>query len=233
MSAVLAVVAASEGGVPPVPLATFTYGGNAAAFTLAWPAGHQSDDVGILLVETGNEALATPSGWTAVNTPTGTGPAAANNSTRLYAFYRVATSGAEANASIADSGDHQTAVMFVLRGADTVSPIEAVTGDLGTGVNTTVPTTTTLGPNRYVVGACSDAGNPGTDNNASIVWTANSSLDNFVELADYGNASVFTAMIGAFGGQMLAAGAVGTTSGTFVSSGAQERVIFAVKPVGG
>lgn len=217
---------------PPEPLASFTFDAGSGAFTLAWPAGHDTGDLGILLVETCNEALATPAGWTSIYAPTGTGVAGANTSTRLYAFYRYATSNAEAAASIGDSGNEQLATMIALRGAAASSPIEAVATDTGVSANgCTVPTATTLGDNRYVVGACSNAGNPGSGN-ACCTWTPNGNLSNFVELTDYSAGALAPSQLGSFGGQKLAAGAVGTTAGTFSSPGVQERLIFAVKPFG-
>jgi hypothetical protein len=223
------------GPTPPQPLSTFTFGYNAAAFTLAWPASHAANDIGILLVATANEVLATPSGWNPINTPIGTaGPPGDALATRIYAFWKRAASGAEADASIGDSGVEQQAVMFVLRGCDVgASPIEAVTGDALTtaAAGATVPSTTTLGNNRYVVGASSNAVGGTTTNNATCVWTTNAALDNFIELADF---SVLNGQqIGAFGGSLTLAGATGTTAATFSQSGRQERVIFAVKPIGG
>jgi hypothetical protein len=219
---------------PPQPLGTFTFGGSAAAFTLAWPAGHAIDDIGILVIETANEACATPAGWTVLNTPTGTGAAASPSSTRLSAFWRRATSAAEADASIADSGTEQQAVMFVLRGCDTgASPIEALTGNTNAASTTaqTCLSITTLGASRYVVGAAVNAGNPGATNNACCVWTTNAALGNFIELADF--TLTGASQIGVFGGQMVVPGATGTTAGTFGTTGVSEHIVFAVKPIGG
>jgi hypothetical protein len=68
---------------------TFTSG--AAALTVPQPAGIQAGDLLLLFVETANQAMATPTGWTQVtNSPQSTGTAAAAGGVRLTVFYKIA-----------------------------------------------------------------------------------------------------------------------------------------------
>lgn len=80
-----------------------------------------SGDLLILVVETGNEAVAAPTGWTAVP-----GGVAIQTATRLTAFYRFATGAAETNPTVTDPGDHAYGRVFTLRGTDTTNPFAAV-----------------------------------------------------------------------------------------------------------
>jgi hypothetical protein len=80
--------------------------------TVAWPA-HLSGDVGFLVVESADEAVSTPSGWTACTGSPGTG----SSLTRCSVFWRRATSAAESDVTVTDPGDHALAVIVTARGA--------------------------------------------------------------------------------------------------------------------
>lgn len=96
--------------------------------SVPWPASHATNDIAICLVETANQSLSTPSGWNDVYTPTGSG------NTRLHAFWKRATSGAESDCAIGDSGDHQIARIVTYRNCVTSgSPIDAVTQKQASG----------------------------------------------------------------------------------------------------
>jgi len=79
--------------------AAYQAAGTAAAatnnITVAWPT-HQIGDIGLLIVETANQAvtLSTPAGFVEVtNSPQGTGTAGGTTATRLSVFWARATSG--------------------------------------------------------------------------------------------------------------------------------------------
>ena len=85
--------------------------------TVPWPAGHDVDDVGLLFVESANEAvsLTTANGFAAV-TNQGTGTGGQATATRLSVFWCRATSAAQAAPVVADSGTRQTAFIMTFRG---------------------------------------------------------------------------------------------------------------------
>lgn len=220
---------------PPVPLPTFTFASSETATSIDWPAGHQVNDIGILIVVSCNQAVSTPAGWNIINTPLGFGGGAgAVRATEITAFWRRATSSSEATVTIADSGTMQVAVMNAFRGADlSGSPIEAIATDDTDALNpTVVPSTTTLGRNRYVIGATSGGGDPATTNQSNCAWTTNANLVNFVELADsaFNGAGGTGGSVAVFGGAAITPTVVGTTSGTLVDAGNREHCIFALKP---
>lgn len=95
----------------------------AASFSISpaaasWPSGHLSGDVGLLIIETANEAVATaPEGWVRL-VNVGVGTAGGASATRLTIFKRQAESDDEADVTLTSLGDHLFAVIVSIRGAD-------------------------------------------------------------------------------------------------------------------
>src|SRR5438876_440728 len=81
------------------------------ATAVAWPA-HAINDIGLLIIETQNEAVTlgtNAANWTQVtNSPQGTGTTN-NTGTRLTVFWSRATSTSMGAVGVNDSGDHQIA----------------------------------------------------------------------------------------------------------------------------
>src|SRR6478752_8549274 len=107
-----------------------------AITNINWPSGHQSGDLGILVVQTSAEAPGNnpPSGFTAVPTvsPQSIGTAATAGSVRLSVFYKFATSNAEPQVDVGDSGDHQITHLTVYRGVDPAAPFDVNAGTTAT-----------------------------------------------------------------------------------------------------
>lgn len=97
------------------------------AISVAWPS-HVSGDVGLLVVEhSGSDTTtAAPSGWTELpGSPLVDVASTAGSKLRVY--WQRATSGAMANASVADATDHQVARIFTFRGCISAgNPFEQV-----------------------------------------------------------------------------------------------------------
>ena len=115
--------------------------------TVAWPD-HAPDDVGILLVESSNQAPATPSGWAVINN-TGTGTAGNNAATMIYAFYkRTSLTNTEANVVVTDTGNRQIGVIVTVRGCiASGNPVDISPTNVHATVSTAVsipPVTTTV-----------------------------------------------------------------------------------------
>lgn len=82
-----------------------------AALTVGAVASTQADDLILLFVESANQAITAPSGYTEVTgSPVSTGTANAAGGVRLGVFYAWAT-GADTTTSVADTGDHTTAII--------------------------------------------------------------------------------------------------------------------------
>lgn len=113
------------------------------ALTVAWPT-HLTNDIGILVIETGGEgttlSITAPAGWTAVTGSPVTGVATVAGS-KLQVWWKRAASGAETSVTVPDSGDHQVARIFTFRGCRTSgNPWDVTT----TGTKTTASTTATV-----------------------------------------------------------------------------------------
>ncbi len=143
--------------------------------SVAFPAGYAVNELAVLLVESANESVATPSGWTLhANGMIGQGTAGADGSVRLTAFYKLCAS-VEPSVSLADSGDHTLAIIHLFRGAiDTAAPIEQV---VKSTVIDTAPDKvfhpgdiTTSGSNRLIVYAMATANAVNYANN--VTWDA-------------------------------------------------------------
>jgi hypothetical protein len=111
------------------------------------PSGTVSGQTLILIIETANESVTTPSGWLVLKPAAGTGTGGDVTATRISSFYKHITETETTNTPFNDPGDHWIAVMFAVNNANkTGSPVAssrtdqlATAGTLGTltGVATT------------------------------------------------------------------------------------------------
>jgi hypothetical protein len=216
--------------------ATGTIAGTAgASTTVAWPT-HLTDDIGVLIIETANEdaTISSPSGWTqfSVSPQSSTGATSANP-TRMTAFWKRATSGAESNVVTASSTNHSAGVIITFRGCITSGdPVQAIQGETDeaasvgvsiTGVTTTEDDCEVL----YVAVTGRDI--------ASARYTSetNASLTSLTERHDAGSSAGNGGHIALWTGIKTTAGATGTLTG--LSSDAYERgqMCVAFKVAGG
>ena len=127
------------------------------AITVPWPA-HVAGDVALLVIESANQtiSLSTPAGFVEVTgSPQGTGTAGGTSATRLAVYWKRATTSAEAQPTVADSGDHQIARMFTFRGViSSGNPWDVTAGNVLATASTAVSipgATTTVADTRVVV----------------------------------------------------------------------------------
>ena len=115
-------------------------GSGTGTLSVPWPVNHEPGFVAILIVETGGEGtnltITTPAGWAAVSGSPVTAVATTAGS-KLQVFWKRATSSAEANVTVPDSGDHQLAQMVVFSGCVATGVPWDVTS---TGTKTTAST---------------------------------------------------------------------------------------------
>lgn len=105
---------------------TFTSG--IAALSVPVPTGMMNDDFMLLFVQTTNQSITDPTGWTRVPATGGndsTGTAAAAGGVRLMVYYK-AVAGLEGTVSVSDSGDLQNAIIMAFRGVDVTDPFDVV-----------------------------------------------------------------------------------------------------------
>ncbi|MGQ0510091.1 MAG: DUF6701 domain-containing protein [Betaproteobacteria bacterium] len=165
----------------PAFVAAGTAQAGTGAASVPWPA-HVADDIGLLFVETDDENVATPAGWTAV----ANSPQSAAGDTRLSVFWRRATAAGTANATFADPGNHFFAQILVYRGVITTgNPWDATAGgarDSGATSSTVTAVTTTVCNTRVVVGVARD----NDANGAFFASLTNANLTGITERVDGG-----------------------------------------------
>src|SRR6185295_5911134 len=110
------------------------------ALSVALPAGHTTNDLLLLFVQTSNEAVTAPATYTQLGPQPGNGIIQTLLSNRLAIFWKRDGGSETDPIAVADPGDHAIAYMIAIRGVTT-------TGDpyqyLGDGIKTTASTTGT------------------------------------------------------------------------------------------
>lgn len=191
-------------------------------------SGRTSGDLLVIAVETANEAISAPSGFTQVPTvsPQGQGTAASSGGVRLTLFEKI-SDGTETTVSIGDSGDHQYAVGGVFRGTAGSIAIEASAGNVealsGSG---------TFGGVTTSVGNCLIAHFVATNNDqtgASWSAQANANLTSVTERHDAGTADGQGGGIMLVTGEKETAGAPGNTTATQSNTRAYCWITLALK----
>lgn len=190
--------------------------------TPALPTGWAVDDIFVLFVESSNEVITAPSGWTeAPNSPQGTGTAATAASTRLGVFWRRAVGGDTAP-TVTDTGDHTVGFIAAFSGCVTSgSPWDVTAGSVKSSTSTTgtIPGATTVTPQTLVVMALSEGANVGDDSFGGFfsAWL-NTDLKDFTEIADYSEIGGTGGGIGVAVGAKNAAGTYGSATVTLAST---------------
>jgi hypothetical protein len=200
-----------------------------AALTVTMPAAIRNNDLLLLFVESANQAITTPSGWTEVtNSPQFTGTAAAIGGVRLGVYWRIAA-GPEGSVTVADTGDHQTAIVMAFRGVDPASPFDVTAGSADGAATTAMvfPSVTTTETNtRIILAAAMDTDAASTTTMGAIT---NANLAGITEQHDQTMAS------GVGGGLAIATatkstiGATGTSTATGSTSVTHAYMTIALK----
>lgn len=188
--------------------------------------GVQVNDLILIFVETANQAVNTPTGYTqlASSSPQSTGVAGATTATRLTVFWKIATANNETCPAITGTAtDHIGAFGLALRNVDPLTPINTSAGAVlavaSTSI-TTIPSVSATRSNCRVVTAVANA------NDAAVArfsaWTVNSGalfVSGYAEItnADAGTATGNGGGIGIASGTILSP-ATGTFSVTQTSS---------------
>lgn len=181
-----------------------------SAISVSWPAGHQVDDLGILLIETsGNGTTPTPSGWTHFSfSPTYDFTTTAGS--KLSILYKVATSSAESNVFIADTGDHTLGSISVFRNTTPFIDDRWASDKTTASTTATIPSITTTVDGCMVIMACSRPNSDASTTHFGLGVNANLvSVSEAVQAGTtQGNGGGYTLQYGI----KATAGVVGTTA---------------------
>jgi hypothetical protein len=204
--------------------ATGTIAGAAASgATIVWPS-HLTNDIGVLIVETANEAvtISSPSGWTEFSvSPRSSTGATSGNATRMTAFWKRAASAAEANVVTSNPGNHVAGVIITFSGVITTGdPVQAIFGatDEAASTSTSLTGVTTTEDDCEVLYVAV----MGRDiSSARYASESNASLTSLTERHDAGSTAGNGGHIALWTGIKTTAGATGTL--TAVCTDAYER----------
>ena len=207
------------------------------AITVPWPVGvHQADDIGILLVETSNQATATTlsddQGFVEIeNSPQGVGGGTGTGGeNRLAAFWCRATGTTMGSPQVVDVGNHQIGAIMVFRGCITTgNPWSMTTGNVeGTSTSAvTLPGGTTTHADCLIVNCLTH----GKDDDVPTVggWT-NPDLSDYAEILDSATLAGHGGTIAAAAGGLAAAGAFSDSTAALTSNQMQGRLTVALRP---
>lgn len=200
--------------------------------TPAVPTGTAENDILILAVETANETVTAPSGYTEVDvSPFGGGTAGAIGGSGLAVFWKRAGA-SETAPTVTDPGNHALAVLLAYQGAITAgNPFNATAESHETTTNDTSvewPAVTTTIDNCLII----NIGNDLRDATGARLsgWT-NSNLSSLTERYDGGTTSGNGGGLYVADGLLATAGDSGATTGTIVStSGMHIHMTLALLP---
>lgn len=157
---------------------------SAASGTATFAAGATAGDLGILIVETANQTITTPTGWTGP-VATGTGTAGAAAATMLQIFYRASITSGEVSGGIAisDSGDHQNAVLLTYSGHNTSGPINtsAVTTITPASTSASCSAITVNTSDVFLAVIATDRDSATVSTNTSAAWSNVTGSNSFIE----------------------------------------------------
>src|SRR5436309_4436131 len=230
--AVTLAFAHQASAAPPTYQAAGTVQSGTGTLTVAWPA-HAINDIGLLIIETQNEAVTlgtNAANWTTVtNSPQGTGTT--STGTKLTVFWSRATSSSMGAVGVNDAGDHQVAPITTFRGVvATGNPWDVTAGDVTPSTTTAVsiPGATTTVQDTLVVAIVSNGSDinaaqiPGSFTNSDLS-SVTKQQDNQTTASGGGGFTVAT-------GSKALAGAYGPTSATLGFSSLQGRMSIALQP---
>jgi hypothetical protein len=188
-----------------------------------------ANDIILVVVESGAEAVNTPSGYAAVaDSPQVDG----GSLTRLSAFWKRAD-GTETGVTVTDPGDHALAAVFAIRGCHTTGdPWDVTSGSSESTSDTSLSVggdTSTVDNCLVVVLASADlSGNLGL--NAQAKGWANSDLTKVQGRYGIGTVTGNDGAIDVASGVKASAGSYGNSTATLVTAAAKAYMTIAFKP---
>lgn len=205
------------------------------AITPGYHASSLPGHIGVCIVETGNQAVTTPTGWTVATPAQGSGTTGATGTGTMASLFVKRLQSGEVAPTIADTGDHQMAQIVTIDDGGTVSdPVNFLAaGSVLTVASTSVSIpgldTTSLGDNCLVMAFATFSTDTLTTQFGQT-WT-NASLSSFTfPQLDYATDTNSGGGFGMASGYKDVAGVVSATTTTMLSSSLQGKVVIAIAP---
>lgn len=183
------------------------------ALTVGALTSTQAGDIIILFVESANQTISTPTDYSVLATQVGTGTAGAAGGVRIATFYRILGDTADTSTTVADSGDHTTAIKMLFRDTALLDGSFYVTATSTQGTASTAMTfpavTTGTDESLVVLAVALDTDAAST---ATVGAVTNANLANITERHDE------TVIAGAGGGLAVITGEKATAGSTGTST---------------
>ncbi len=197
----------------------------------AWPT-HVAGDIGILLVESANEAisLGVPAGFVELtNSPQGTGTPADTAATALAVYWCRATSDSMTAPTVTDPGNHAFAIIHTFRDClASGTPWGVTAGGTGAADNDIVCPAITTTFNRALVVLVAARSTDASSAQQNTMVNAN--LTTIVERSDSGTLQGNGGGIGLVHGYKIVAGDTGTSTTTLSTGGSKGYLTFEFLP---
>jgi hypothetical protein len=194
------------------------------------PPGIQAGDVLLLFVQSGNQTVSTPSGWSVMaDSPQGTGTPGGATACAISVFWKRAAV-VEAAPTVTDPGDHALGQILAFRGCiSSGNPWDVTSGDVLASQSTSVsiPGDTTTVANCLVVLVVANQTDTVTPQTSGY---ANANLANLTERTDVNTTAGTGAGFAVVTGEKAAAGAYAATTATLANASTQARMSIALKP---
>lgn len=203
-----------------------SFNSSTATMSLVPPSGILATDFVMAFIETANQAVTAPTGWSeAPFSPVTIGGAGTTTATRLSVFYRSGTASLGAQ-TWADPGDHIAGIIHTFENVDLADPFgEYATDPTSTSSTNVVFPTLNTQKNRLLVTAVTVA----TDIATARVntWTNNQieRSDNATTQGNGGGVAVATK-------EIMTTGSTGSLGATLATASVQCRASFTLKPAG-
>lgn len=185
------------------------------ALTVDALTGTQAGDIAILFVESANQTIATPTDYKVLAAQVGTGAAAAIGGVRIATFYRILEDVADTATSVADSGNHTTAIKMLFRDTSLVDGaffVAATSVQATASTAMTFPAVVAATDESLIVLAVAldtDAASTTTVGNVT-----NASLANITERHDQTVTAGVGGGLAVITGEAATAGSIGTSTAT-------------------
>lgn len=201
------------------------------ALSVSLPTGHTTNDILLCFVQSSNEAVTAPTGYSQLGPQPGYGIAVTALSNRLAIFWKRDGGSETDPITVNDSGDHTFAYMIAIRGCVTTGDPFQYGGDgfkITASTTGTAPATSTFAPNSLVVVAVAT----GIDGTAAVFssWT-NANLGSVTERGDDSTTDGTGGGVGVATGTLAVPGPIGSTTVTETST-SDAFATFAMIPAG-
>ena len=200
------------------------------ALTVAALTGTQAGDIIVLVCESANQAISPPVGYVDAAAQIGTGTAGAAGAVRIAVFSRVLGEESDTATTVADSGDHTTAIKFLFRDTTLVGQFNASARSSQAATTAMVfPAVTSLIDESMILLAV--AQDTDAASTATVGAVTNANLTSITERHDQTVATNTGGGVALITGLKATAGNTGTSTATGSTSVAHAYITLALSPV--